>query len=273
MSSDPSRRPRIQPRRWTPTADHSVTIAEEDGVRSLHIGGLAIQSAMRLGAPDELELHYTRAMMAFLLFNARPRDLLMVGLGGGSIAKFIHQRMPATRLTVVEIRTEVVSAARSYFSLPPDDQRLAVIVGDGARYVPEHPDCADVVLLDGFDNGRQPSALCSQQFYDAACEALRPRGILAVNFMAFDRKLDLLRGRLERSFGGRVLMVEAADRVNLIALAFREGPARVAIRELRQRALGLKELFGLPFERMAGSLVARNRHTASHLLLGAQGEE
>ena len=216
-------------------------------MRSLHIGGLAIQSAMRLGAPDELELHYTRAMMAFLLFHARPRDVLMVGLGGGSIAKFIYQRMPATRLTVVEIRKEVVAAARSYFSLPADDQRLAVIVADGARHVPDHPQSADVVLLDGFDNGRQPGALCTQQFYDAAREALRPQGILAVNFMAFDRKLDLLRSRLERSFGGRMLTVEAADRVNIIALAFREGPSRIAIRELRQRALALKQAFGLPF--------------------------
>ncbi len=267
MSSDPSRRPRNAPHRWTPTADHSVTIAEEDGIRSLHIGGLAIHSAMRLGAPDQLELHYTRAMMAFLLFNARPRDVLMVGLGGGSIAKFVHQRMPGTRLTVIEIRKEVVAAARCYFSLPEDDGRLSVVVADGARYVPEHPGCTDVLLLDGFDNGRQPGPLCTQAFYDAGCAALRPRGILAVNFMAFDRKLDLLLGRLERSFGGRVLTLEAADRVNVIALAFREAPSRIGIRELRERALSLKEIFGLPFERMAGSLVSRNRHTASHLLL------
>ncbi len=271
MSSDASRRPRA-PRRWTPGTDHSVTIAEEDGVRSLHIGGLAIQSAMRLGAPDQLELHYTRAMMAFLLFNPRPRDVLMVGLGGGSMAKFIHQRMLSTRLTVVEIRREVVTAARSYFSLPADDDRLAVVVDDGARYVPGHPGCADILVLDGFDNGRQPGVLCTQQFYDAAREALRPRGILAVNFMSLDRRLGLLRTRLERSFGGRVLTLEAADRVNVIALAFREAPARIAIRELRQRAVALKELFGLPFERMAGSLVSRNRHTVSHLVL-APGDE
>ena len=72
--------------KWNPTSDRSVTIAEEDGVRSLHIGGLAIQSAMRMSAPDQLELHYTRAMMAFLLFEPRPRDILMIGLGGGSMA-------------------------------------------------------------------------------------------------------------------------------------------------------------------------------------------
>jgi spermidine synthase len=254
-------------RKWNPTADSSVTVAEEGGVRSLHIGGLAIQSAMRVEAPDELELHYTRAMMGFLLFNARPRDVLMVGLGGGSIAKFIHQRMSQTRLTVVEIRREVVAAARGFFSLPRDDERLKVIIDDGARYIPANPLCADVMLLDAFDNGRHPSSLCSQAFYDAAHEAVRPDGILAVNFMAFDRKLDALRSRLERSFDGRVLLLEAADRVNVIALAFRGGPRRIAIKELRGRAAALKEVFRLPFDRMVTSIVERNRHTGRHIIV------
>jgi spermidine synthase len=254
-------------RKWNPGPDHSVTIADEGGVRSLHIGGLAIQSAMRLSAPDDLELHYTRAMMSFLLFNSRPADVLMVGLGGGSIAKFIRGRLPGTRTTVVEIRSEVVAAARSFFSLPEDDERLSVTVGDGARYLPEHPASADVLLLDGFENGRQPRELCSQSFYDAACEALRPRGIMAVNFMAFDKKLDALCARIERSFGSRVLLVEAADRVNVIALAFRGGPGRIAIRDLRGRAAALKEIFGLPFERMAASMVSRNKNDGRHFVL------
>lgn len=258
-------------RKWKPGSDQSVTIAEEAGIRSLHIGGLAIQSAMRLAAPDQLELHYTRAMMSFLLFNAQPREVLMVGLGGGSMAKFMHHRMPATRLTVVEIRPEVVSAARSFFSLPPDDPRLCVSVADGARFVPEHPGSADVLLLDGFDNGRQPAALCTQSFYDAAFEALRPGGILVVNFMAFDKKLDALCARMERSFGSRVLLVDAADRVNVIALAFREGPARVTIRELRGKATALKEIFGLPFERMVSSLTSRNKNDGRYLLIAGEG--
>jgi spermidine synthase len=75
----------------------SVEVSEEDGVRSLHLGGDAIQSAIRLDRPDELALDYTRAMMAFLLFQPSPREVLMIGLGGGSMARYIHQRMPGTR--------------------------------------------------------------------------------------------------------------------------------------------------------------------------------
>ena len=107
----------------------------------------------------------------------------------------------------------------------------------------------------------------------AAREALRPGGVLAVNFMAFDRKLDALCARLERSFDGRVLLLEAFDRVNVIALAFRGGPFRIPIKEMRERALALKATFGLPFERMVSSIIDRNRHTGRYVMLAPQAGE
>src|SRR5512146_2271879 len=110
----------------------SVEVSEEDGVRSLHLGGDAIQSSIRLDRPDELALDYTRAMMAFLLFQPLPRAVLMIGLGGGSMARSIHQRMPATHTTVVEINAKVLAAARSVFRFPADDERLQVDIADGA---------------------------------------------------------------------------------------------------------------------------------------------
>jgi hypothetical protein len=47
----------------------SIAVSDARGVRSLHVGGEAIQSAMRLGEPYALALDYTRCMMAFLLFH------------------------------------------------------------------------------------------------------------------------------------------------------------------------------------------------------------
>src|SRR5487761_2286971 len=120
---------------WLTRRRASVEVSEEDGVRSLHLGGDAIQSSIRLDRPDELALDYTRAMMAFLLF---PREVLMIGLGGGSMARYIHQRMPGTRTTVVEINAKVLAVARSMFHFPADDARLQVEIACGADYLGDH---------------------------------------------------------------------------------------------------------------------------------------
>ena len=191
----------------------------------------------------------------------------MIGLGGGSMAKFIYRRMEKTSVRVVEIRPEVVSAARAYFDFPPDDKRLQAIVDDGARYLPEHPESADVLLIDGFEDGLQPPALCSQDFYDAAYAALRSPGVMAVNFMAEDRKLDAMCARLEKSFAGRVLLLEAADKVNVVVLCLKGGPGRVPWSALRTRARGLRERSGLVFEGFIDSLRNRNVCTARYLTI------
>src|SRR5512147_2347829 len=92
----------------------SVEVSERDGVRYLHLGSDTIQSAMRIARPDDLELSYTRCMLAFLLFVPMPLHVLMIGLGGGSLAKYVLSRMPLTRVTAVEINPQVIAAARQF---------------------------------------------------------------------------------------------------------------------------------------------------------------
>jgi len=140
-------------------SDTTVEVIEERGVRTLHLGTGAIQSSMRLSRPWDLELAYTRAMMAFLLFVPEPLDILMIGLGGGSLAKFIRKHRPDVRIRAVELNRQVVAAARDQFFLPPDDDCLQVRIEDGAAYVPAHRKSADVILLDGYDAGNHARLL------------------------------------------------------------------------------------------------------------------
>jgi spermidine synthase len=253
--------------RWFTQHPASVEVSEENGVRSLHLGGEAIQSSIRLDRPDELALDYTRAMMAFLLFQPLPRDVLMIGLGGGSMARYIHQRMPETRTTVVEINPKVLAAARSMFDFPAEDARLRVEIADGADYIREHTDTADVLLVDGFDDGKQPAELCTQAFYDAAYAALRPGGVMAVNFMAEEKKLDVLLQRIEKSFDARAICLNAADRVNLIAFAFKHHLTELAWAELKSRARQLREIHDLPLEQFVTALKELNPHSQAKLRL------
>src|SRR5262245_19890318 len=131
-------------RRTRVAAGDSVQISEQDGVRYLHLGSDTIQSGMRIGAPEELVLSYTRSMLAFLLFVPEPQRVVNVGLGGGSLAKWIHAHLRDAQQVVLEIDAGVIAVARQYFSLPPDDWRLRVLEEDGAAWLAGQPECADV---------------------------------------------------------------------------------------------------------------------------------
>jgi spermidine synthase len=244
----------------------SVEVSEAGGLRTLHLGGPAIQSAMRLASPDALALAYTRAMMAFLLFEPAPRELLMVGLGGGSIARFVHARLPRTRLTVIELNPLVVAAARTFFGLPPDDDRLEVVVADAARYVPRRRRLYDVLLLDAFNDGRSVPALARRAFYEVCANALGPRGILVVNFIADEEHVDAYLARIERVFGGSILRLPSEDRVNTVVFAFKAPEPRIALATLQRAARALQRRHRIPFERFVRDLVKHNPKTGVRLI-------
>ena len=201
------------------TPDTTVEVTEHRGVRQLHLGTGAIQSAMRISRPWDLELAYTRAMMAGLLFVPEPKDVLMIGLGGGSLAKFIRKHRPQTRITAVEISPQVVAAARSHFELPEDDAHLRVLIVDGAEYVQTHRHCADIIFLDGFDAGNQVEVLATLEFYQACRQVLKPGGVLVVNLWGRDPEFVTWFSRLVAAFDQQVAWLPVMGKVNVAAFA------------------------------------------------------
>ena len=243
----------------------AIAVSDARGVRTLHVGGEAIQSAMRLDDPHALALDYTRCMMAFMLVHSEPREALMIGLGGASLPKFFHRHLRQTRLRVVELDERVVAAARTHFALPADDERLRVEIGDGAQALA--PECCDLLVVDAFHDEVHVPQFAATEFYDAAFLALREPGTLVVNFMDDDPKFDQYLQRLERAFGGAVLAMPALYDPNVIAFAFRGAPPAIAWETLRRRAEKLEARYGLPFGRYVSKLRGMNRCTADALVI------
>ena len=84
-------------------------IEEVDGLLNLRFDMATVQSALRLSDPNALELEYTRTMMRCLLFCAVPQSILMIGMGGGSLAKYCHTTVPNADITVVEINLKAIT--------------------------------------------------------------------------------------------------------------------------------------------------------------------
>lgn len=249
------------------SAGSSVEVSERDGLRSLHLGTTTVQSTMRVTDPVELVLSYTRAMMGFLLFHPKPRHVFMVGLGGGSLAKFAYHRLPSVRVTVVESSAQVISAARSLFEVPADDARLRVIHGDGGQWVTRPEAVCDVLMVDAFDGESQVEALASEGFYGECAAALDRDGVLVLNLWSSDERFDGFLQRVERVFDGRVVCLPAERRGNVAVFAFRRSPEPSRWDDLRTRARQLEAAYGLEFQRFVGRLAEMNPHTEKRLIV------
>lgn len=248
-------------------AGQSVEVSEQDGVRFMHLGSDTVQSAMRVDRPHDLELAYTRAMMAFLLFRPAQGHVLMIGLGGGSLAKFVHAHLTQVRSTVVEISAQVIAAARAHFQVPPDDERLSIVTGDGAEYVASHSNSCDVLMLDGFDGISQVESLSSQSFYEQCAAALSERGMLVVNLWSSDGSFPEYFGRIEAAFGGLVVALPTEKRGNIIVFGFKKSPGMPKWEVLRERAKQLEMTHGIEFLRFVERLDEMNLHTDKRLLV------
>lgn len=243
----------------------TVYVSEKFGVRSLHIGSDTVQSSMRIARPHDLELSYTRSMMACLLFLPEPRDVLMVGLGGGSVAKFVRHHFPAARVRVLEIDPKVVAIARQCFQVPPDDEHFEVIVGDGAEYMARQDVRADLVMVDGYNAEAHVEELATREFY-ADCRArLVPGGMLVVNLWGGDKAFNEVLKRIEGVFRGGTLCLPARKPGNVIAFGFRDDPGPQQWSALQVRAPQLEARFDLEFVHFVEGLRGMNRHDEERL--------
>jgi spermidine synthase len=226
----------------------SIEVSEEEGVRYLHFGSRWIQGAMRIARPYTLELEYTRDMMFPLLLRSgggRPRTVLSIGLGAGSIARFLHKHRPRAAHTVVEIDPDVIACARHHFKLPPEGPRLRVTIDDGSDYLQAADRDFDLILVDGYDAKGRTGMLDTLPFYCNAHAHLSERGVLAANVLTRKHGYRGSYERLEAAFEGRAIALPTCESGNVILVAGAGEPVAIDVDELTRRARRLRKDTGL----------------------------
>jgi spermidine synthase len=226
----------------------SIDVSEQAGVRYLHFGSSWIQGAMRIARPWNLELEYTREMMASLLLrddSRFPRKILLIGLGAASLTKFLYKFYPLAHLTIVEIEPSVVAAARQFFKLPEDDKRIHMIIADGVDYVLGTDKKFDLILVDGFNEHAHPGGLNTLPFYQACRSCLSEQGIMAVNLIGLSRGVLGGFAYITEAFDDRALMFPSCESGNTIAFAAEGDAINICFDDLKENAEKLKEATGL----------------------------
>ncbi len=236
-------------------------VEEEDGsLRSLQFGSSARQSTMLVDRPEELTLEYTRCLMsALVLREAPPARALMLGLGGGSLVKFLLRHLPGCRVEVVELRRQIVEVAQRFFSLPRAHDRLRIHVTDGRRFLLEHTgEPYDLVLLDLHTGQGMAPVVREEDFLPACRRATADGGVFSANlWYGFDRDLQDRVHRLLHSSFDRVLSLPVPGRSNHVAHGLVGGRVPAA-GTLEHRARVWQRRAGLPMPELTRLLIRHN---------------
>lgn len=218
----------------------------DDGERRcLHFDRRLIQSAMRLEAPNALDVRYTQKMMSFLLFLPRPRRIVLIGLGGGSLVKFCHYRLPATHMVVLDNNPDVI-ALRDAFLVPPNGPKLQVLEADGAAWLGQAEKGIDVLLVDAFDKRGYAPGLADRKFLEQAKRQLTGSGVLVVNLAGDEATHAGLIGMALEIFA-EVIVFPVREDDSHVLLAFKDPAFEPKWSRLRNLAKELRAKYGLDF--------------------------
>jgi len=228
-----------------------VTISEDTEVRFLHLGTEWVQGSMLIKKPFEIELEYVQRMMAWLLFvdpdSVSSRRAMQLGLGSAALTKF-HFKKLKMDTTAIEINPQVVAACRTWFKLPPDSDKLSVILGDAAevvRHAPFHGSI-DALQVDLYDHEAAAPVLDSPDFYTDCRHMLTDEGCMTVNLFGRDASYERSLESIKAAFGSDAVWAFKPTRDgNTIVLAQRT-PSHPTRMELLARAEVIQERWGLP---------------------------
>jgi spermidine synthase len=156
-----------------------------DGYRQLIFDGRfdgsdAIQSEMLLADPDQPSLSYARHMIAALPAVATPRRILVVGLGGACIQRFMRKLLPEATIETAELDPEIPDVAAKYFFFKQDAHQV-VHLGDGRAFIEGSKEKYDLIFLDAFSATSIPYHLTTREFLQAVRDHLAPGGAACAN--------------------------------------------------------------------------------------------
>lgn len=152
----------------------TVSVEERAGQISLRVNG-KVDAGTGADMPTQILLGHLPT-----LFHPAPRDLLVIGLGGGVTAGSAL-RHPVRTVTVVELERAVVTASHFFDHVnlrPFEDPRTRLVVNDARNFLLLTRDRFDVIISEPSNPWMTgASSLFTREFFELARERLRPGGI------------------------------------------------------------------------------------------------
>jgi spermidine synthase len=162
---------------------HHIRVVDQQGMRTLMFDN-ATESRQSLADPLQGHFEYSEYFHTPWLWNPEIKSVLMIGLGGGTVALAWQHYYSNVLFEAVELDPKVVKVARDFFQLK-ESAGLRVHTEDGRVFLRRSQKQYDVILMDAFTANRYgsfiPYSLVTREFFALARQHLTTNGVLAYN--------------------------------------------------------------------------------------------
>lgn len=248
---------------------HTIIVSQDNDLRLLRVDTQTVQSAMSLHAPYKLILPYMELMMSFLLFQRHPSKMLMLGLGGGDMVRYLHHVLPKTSLQIVESDSAMIHVCQEYFLLP-NASNIEIAAHAAEQFMARTRHKYDTLLIDICTHiDITPPLLLDARFYELCHARLRNDGIMVMNLIA--ENADQFRHvlwEIRQCFERQTLCLTVPGHDNVIIIAFKQKPALLTQPALLKKAKKLSTDHGLDYSAIVGNLFVTNPLAEDELILG-----
>ena len=150
------------------------------------------QTCMNLKHPEKIVFPYVRMTFAGLMANPNPKNMLMIGLGGGTIASVLMEIYPDLKMDLVEVDEAVVKVAHEFFDFKATGN-ANVLTLDGRVFVRRAlvgNQKYDLIILDAYNGDYIPEHLMTREFLTDVKALLTDNGIVVANTFAVSKLYD-----------------------------------------------------------------------------------
>lgn len=150
------------------------------------------QTCVNVADKDKLVFSYTKMSLAGLLLTPRPKNILIAGLGGGTLPLALNDLFPDAQIDVVEVDQAVVNVAKQFFFFA-ENENMKVFVNDARVFVKRAGILGkkyDYIILDAFGGDYIPEHLLTQEFLEEVKQIMTEDAVLVANTFSTSRFYD-----------------------------------------------------------------------------------
>ena len=211
----------------------------------------ATQSAIDQNKPQQLLMENLKYLMGILLFMPPPKNILILGVGAGSLIQFFRFHHPESHITAVDYDNELLEIAHQHMLLPKTDDRLSYVIQDARLYIENCQQQFDLIVVDIFNGSQSPDWTRDKAFTKQLKSCLSIQGAVAYNMLINSEKsFNTFYKLLRKTFAGHSLCLEAEEYENLLLYVLNFEPESRSMMQNLEKAQEAQHKYELPFSQI-----------------------